>query len=502
MNVLLVLGHPRTDSLAGALARAYREGAEAAGATVQELRLESLRFDPDVRAPDPRRQALEPDLERAKAALAWARHLVFVYPTWWGTMPARLKGFLDRLVLPGFAFEFVGPGATEWEALWRGKSAQLITTMDTPPVVYRWLFRAPGLNAMKRATLGFCGVAPVHCLVFGPVRTANAARRARWIARARRAGFALRHGVRGRAGRLAYGLSAWVRALRLQFYPMAWGAYSLGALASASAVWNLPAYAWGFAALFLLEAATVFANEWRDFGSDRANRQAGPFNGGSRVAVNGQISLRALKRAVALAAAAAVLCGAIAWQQAGAGLAAGLWLLAALPLTLGYSLAPLRLSYRGLGELDVAFTHSIMVLAIGYSLQAGAGAGAPWLLGLPLFFAILPSISLSAMPDRAADAAHGKGSIAVLWGSGAVWWVAACGFAASALLASAYDVAGLAGGAFTGIGYFALPHAALALLWLALKAPVRAATGRIDGLLLVSLTYILWFVAVPLYWLL
>nr|WP_245965436.1 NAD(P)H-dependent oxidoreductase [Salinisphaera orenii] len=144
LRVLLVLGHPRRDSLCGALADAYCDGAGDAGVELRRIDLAALSFARDVTAASPENQPLEPDLQAAHADLTWAEHLVFVYPTWWGTMPALLKSFLDRLVMPGFAFRFYGPGAAEWEGLWPDKSAQLITTMDTPPPVYRWLFHAPG----------------------------------------------------------------------------------------------------------------------------------------------------------------------------------------------------------------------------------------------------------------------------------------------------------------------------------------------------------------------
>src|SRR5699024_8066124 len=231
MRILIVLVDRGAESLCGALADAYRDGAAETGAEIRVLTLASLRFDVHVHTSSPEEQPLEPDLQRARDWLDWAEHLVFVYPTWWGTMPALLKGFLDRMVMPGFAFRFHGSGASDWSGLWAGKSAQLITTTDTPPLIYRWLFRAPGTHAMRNATLGFCGVKPVYALVFGPVRTSSAAQRKRWIERARRAGAALNNGVHTPARRAWLRVWPWLKALRLQFYPMSWAAYTVGALA-------------------------------------------------------------------------------------------------------------------------------------------------------------------------------------------------------------------------------------------------------------------------------
>jgi NAD(P)H-dependent FMN reductase len=116
LNVLVILGHPRADSLCGALADAYFDGARAAGVHLRRLDLSTLEFDPHVRTPSPNQQPLEADLRAARSLVEWADHLVFVYPTWWGTMPSLLKGFLDRIMTPGFAFRPC-EGGTGYEGL-------------------------------------------------------------------------------------------------------------------------------------------------------------------------------------------------------------------------------------------------------------------------------------------------------------------------------------------------------------------------------------------------
>ena len=81
-------------------------------------------------------QPLEPDLLDAQASITWAQHLVWVYPIWWGGLPALLKGFLDRIFLPGFAFKY-RPNSALWDRLLTGRSAELLVTMDSPPWYYR-----------------------------------------------------------------------------------------------------------------------------------------------------------------------------------------------------------------------------------------------------------------------------------------------------------------------------------------------------------------------------
>ena len=98
LKVLLVLGHPRKDSLCGALADAFAAGARQAGVDLRRLDLCELRFNPNVIAGSPRNQPLEPAIREAVELVRWADHLVFVFPTWWGTIQ-RLDTELYRVPL-------------------------------------------------------------------------------------------------------------------------------------------------------------------------------------------------------------------------------------------------------------------------------------------------------------------------------------------------------------------------------------------------------------------
>ena len=147
------------------------------------MRIGDLDFDPILHQGYKQIQALEPDLLQAQVNITWAQHLVFVYPTWWGAMPALLKGFIDRVFLPGFAFRY-RDNSPFWDRLLTGRSAHLLVTMDTPPWYYRWVFRMPGHNQMRRTILEFSGIKPVRVTSFGPVRPSTPQQRAKWLARA------------------------------------------------------------------------------------------------------------------------------------------------------------------------------------------------------------------------------------------------------------------------------------------------------------------------------
>jgi len=182
-RILVILGHPAKESFCGALANSYLAGARAAGNEVQLVSLGSLSFDPVLHNGYASIQALEPDLVAGQTAITWAQHVVFVYPIWWGAMPALLKGFIDRLFLPGFAFKY-REGSRFWDRLLSGRSAHLLVTMDTPPWYFRWVYRMPGHNQMKRTILEFSGIKPVTVSNFGPVKTSNQQQREKWLAQA------------------------------------------------------------------------------------------------------------------------------------------------------------------------------------------------------------------------------------------------------------------------------------------------------------------------------
>lgn len=492
LKVLVIIGHPRAASLCAALANAYTQGARTAGLQVREIDLSALRFDPDVHTPSPLAQPLEPDLALAWESITWADHLLFVFPAWWGVGPAKLYGFLDRVLLPGQAFrEHEG----RFEGLLNGKTAHLITTADMPPWVYNLIYRAPAHGAMKRSILGFCGIATTRTLTLGPVKDSDLAQRESWLLIADEMGQSLRHGPRGWMARAALALQSWVKALRLQFYPMTWMAYTIGAL-GASASPDPLRYWLGYGFLFCVEAATVFSNEWCDYESDRRNQHYGPFNGGSRVLVNGDLSFRQIGIGTGVALMLAIVCaGLLVAGTAGSAATAAMLLM--LLFALGYTVPPLKLSWRGLGEADVGLTHSIGVVLCGYLLQGGGWRDAfPWLISLPMFLSILPSIIVAGFPDLEADRIAGKRTLAARLGHRHTMIAAMIPTLAAPVAVLLIKDAPALRGSLDGVLPWGALHALLlaAMLW----RGRRKHGGRVDLLLIVALTYILWFVVMPL----
>jgi NAD(P)H dehydrogenase (quinone) len=182
-KVLVILGHSLGDSFCAALSAQYAASAEAAGHQVQILKLGDLQFDPILHQGYRQIQPLEVDLVQAQAQIEWAEHIALVYPIWWGAAPALLKGFIDRVFVPGFAFKYQENSSFQVKLL-KGRSAHLLVTMDTPPWYYRWVYRLSVLRQMRVTTLGFCGIQVKKTAVFGPVISAKPEQRSAWLAQA------------------------------------------------------------------------------------------------------------------------------------------------------------------------------------------------------------------------------------------------------------------------------------------------------------------------------
>lgn len=464
------------------------EGAEESRHEVRLLALRDLHFNPH-----PTGQVLEPCLQRCQESLTWAEHLVIVHPVWWGTMPALLKGWLDRVLTPGFAFADREDGG--WDGLLAGRSATLISTMDTPLWVFRWILRAPSLQALRAATLGFCGISPVHALLLSPIKSSTPQRREQWLQQAREVGLLLEERLRtGWKARLR----TWLQIMRPQFYLFPWLALTAGAVsasASSGEPFHWTPYLLCWAAAWLLEFVSVLTNEIHDLPTDQVNRNHGPFTGGSRALVQGVLTLDQVRHARRVAYGALLLVSALLALLLPATTPAVLTFLGlGLVLGMGYTAPPLRLVTRTWGEVNVAFTHSVLVVLCGHFSQTIPMGIGPWLIALPIFFSVLPSIILAGFPDLEADASVGKKTIAVRFGRSTALKLAI----AATLAAVVTRVAAIIiDGGFTWADVVIAAQATV--LVIALRAALRKPkVGRINALLVLALSYMIWFALAPL----
>jgi putative NADPH-quinone reductase len=190
-RILVIQGHPdgSESHLCHALAASYAEGAADAGHELREIRLAQLDFPLLSSQKEWETGQVPASLKPAQDDIAWAEHIVFFFPLWLGDMPALLKGFLEQVARPGFAFTREEGGSPWGNKALTGRSARVVVTMGMPAMVYRWYFRAHSVKSLERNILGFVGIAPVHETLIGLVAHMKKEDAAKWLRKLRRLGF-------------------------------------------------------------------------------------------------------------------------------------------------------------------------------------------------------------------------------------------------------------------------------------------------------------------------
>ncbi len=188
-RIVILQGHPDASEahLCHALADRYREGALARGHEVRVIEIATLEFPVLRSQKEWKTTPLPASLTAAQEAIAWSQHLVLFFPLWLGDMPALVKAFLEQVLRPGFAFEYVEGNPMGKKGL-TGRSARVVVTMGIPAMIYRHLYRAHSVKSLERNILGFVGLSPVRETLIGSVEAMNEQKRNEWFRRLSRLG--------------------------------------------------------------------------------------------------------------------------------------------------------------------------------------------------------------------------------------------------------------------------------------------------------------------------
>ncbi len=185
MKILVVVAHPKPASFNHALAAAATDALRALGHEVSVQDLCADGFDPLLPAAEFAKDAvLPPDIARRCAELAAADGLILVHPNWWGQPPAVMKGWIDRVVRPGVAYEFRlrADGKPGPVGLLKVRTALVLNTGNTPLEAEHALYGDPLDNLWKRCFGGMCGLPRTERLYFTSVITSTPEHRATWLA--------------------------------------------------------------------------------------------------------------------------------------------------------------------------------------------------------------------------------------------------------------------------------------------------------------------------------
>ncbi|WP_375748834.1 NAD(P)H-dependent oxidoreductase [Vibrio sp. HN007] len=161
MRVLVVFNHPYERSYCNSILESIKEGLAEGHHEFDLIHLDNDNFDPVMRSkdlqafaiarndPEQAYKLLDPQVLEYKLRIERAEHIVFIFPIWWELMPALMKGFIDKLIFPGIAYEYRGKGTGMATTLTNLKGITMVTTMNTPSIAYKLLFG----NAIKKAVM-------------------------------------------------------------------------------------------------------------------------------------------------------------------------------------------------------------------------------------------------------------------------------------------------------------------------------------------------------------
>ena len=184
MRVLTILAHPQPGSFNHAIAEAAVAALAAGGHEVVFHDLYGEGFDPLLSSEEiPKGARIDEALARHCRDLSEAEGIIVVHPNWWGMPPAILKGWVDRVVRPGLAYEFLEGDSGEGvpRGLLRARKALVFNTTNTGAKREQEAFGDPLQTLWKNCIFGLCGVEDFSRRSYGVVVTSTEAERRAWL---------------------------------------------------------------------------------------------------------------------------------------------------------------------------------------------------------------------------------------------------------------------------------------------------------------------------------
>lgn len=187
MNFLIILNHPYNQSFCSAIAKKFIEGIETSNKhNYNFIYLDKDEFNPVMSAEELKNyvsgQITDPKVRKYQEAILEADHIVFIFPIWWEAMPALTKGFLDKVLTKGFAYSSNPQKPFSLvNNLTNIKGITLITTMNTPKSIYRFIFGNAIQRIMLRGTFRKIGIKNLKWINFSMVKFSSVYKREKWL---------------------------------------------------------------------------------------------------------------------------------------------------------------------------------------------------------------------------------------------------------------------------------------------------------------------------------
>jgi len=184
LTISLILAHPDPNSFNHAIAKTAVEALVSNGHTVWFHDLYQEKFDPLLPAEEFPKEALLPiEIKRHCREIAEADGIVIVHPNWWGQPPAILKGWIDRVIRPGVAYEFLEEDQGEGvpNGLLKAQQALVFNTSNTETKREKQAFGDPLESLWKNCIFDLCGVTDFYRRMFNIIVVSSDLQRKAWL---------------------------------------------------------------------------------------------------------------------------------------------------------------------------------------------------------------------------------------------------------------------------------------------------------------------------------
>ena len=183
-KISLILAHPNVRSFNHAIAEAARSALVSSGHNVSFHDLYREGFDPILPHEEiPKDGDVDPVIQKLCEEIGSADGIIIVHPNWWGMPPAILKGWIDRVIRPGLAYEFLEGDSGEGvpQGLLKASKAVVFNTSNTFPERERQVFGDPLEALWKNCIFGLCGVKEFYKRTYSVAVTSSPAQRKAWL---------------------------------------------------------------------------------------------------------------------------------------------------------------------------------------------------------------------------------------------------------------------------------------------------------------------------------
>lgn len=184
MQVSVILGHPSPESFNHAIANTVVNTLRKNGHRVNYHDLYSEKFDPILFSDEiPKNAAISSPIIQHCDEISNAEGIIIIHPNWWGQPPAILKGWIDRVIRPGVAYEFLEGDTGEGVpvGLLKAKCVLVFNTSNTPKEREQQIFGDPLEVLWKTCIFEFCGVTNFFRKMYGVTVTSLPEQRKIWL---------------------------------------------------------------------------------------------------------------------------------------------------------------------------------------------------------------------------------------------------------------------------------------------------------------------------------